>query len=33
MFSEQPVSDVIAELGEGAAGLALDITMDAPLTG
>ena len=29
---EQAVSDVIAELGEWAAGLAFDLTMDAPFT-
>ena len=29
---EQPVSEAIAELGESAAGFALDITMDAPFT-
>ena len=29
---EQPVAQAIAELGEGAAGFALDITMDAPFT-
>ena len=29
---EQPVSQAVAELGESAAGFALDITMDAPLT-